>query len=347
MGKGGASALFRGAPLPTRSHPGPRTRGGAADGWTALHDFVAAARQTTDPRRRLARDRLLACVPAEPPDYLNGEGAALLYADLIIDRYGRGPGAFDAAVAGLADWLLAVQGGCALAVAVNQVRIEASGDRPANEIRIWSEPFFLAARCALVQAPNARYAEAVAAFAGIADAEGWPAAAVAAFVLADDRAEAHHLQPLAVLRAAEAAGASAADAPAVIALVAESPPDLVADRRVQRRGSFSFARAAMGPARLAATLAAVAARNGQAALPALSWLLHHAADADRLTIGKAVLATGHDAALVPLLPFLHRSWARAALARAEACDPAWTVGRYLTAVSEGRGGPVLRARLQG
>ncbi len=155
MAKGGAGALFRAAPLPTRSHPGPRLRGGAAEGWATqgwatqgwatLHGFVPAAPATDDPRRRRARDRLVAAVPAKPPAYLTGEGAALIHADLLIDRYGRGPGAFDAAVAGLARWLLATQGSRALARAVERVRLAAPHDRAANAVRTWSESFFFAA----------------------------------------------------------------------------------------------------------------------------------------------------------------------------------------------------------
>ena len=287
---------------------------------------------------------------------MTGSGAAVLYGDMILTcrhlqcTTAVGPkqasAAFRAAASALARWLLATQGGEALAEAVDRVRRTNLSGRPTREVRVWFDPFCLAARSVLTQAPPRDYETASAAFADMAAGEGWRAAALFAFILADDRPDAHALQPLPVLRAAVEAGAAVNAEPDLAALIVDAPPGAVVAWRNHRRGDFSFRWALVGADRLAATLAAVAERNGESALPAMSWLLHHAADGDRASIAKAMLATRREAALDPMLPFLHRSWARAALARAETCDPAWTIGCYLSAVASGRGGPTLRARLQ-
>ncbi len=349
------SRLFRAEPLPTRTHPGPRHRISAAASWAEVHRFVALLRFVTHPPWAADAARLVEAVTDQQPTVVTGAGAAVLYDDMILTcRHlqcttavgpKRGSAAFRAAAFALAQWLLATHGGEALAEAVDRVRRVETG-RPTREVRVWCERFCLAARSVLTQAPLRDYEAAIESFADIAAEEGWRAAALFAFVLADDRPDPHALQPLPVLRAAVEAGAVVRAEPDLAALIVDAPPGAVAEWRNHRRGDFLFHRTIVGADRLAATLAAVAERHGEPALPSLSWLFHHAADADRAPIAKALLATRQDAALDPLLPYLHRSWARAALARAEACDPAWMMRCYLGAVASGRGGPTLRVRLQ-
>ncbi len=354
MTRDASRRLFRAEPLPTRMHPGPPRRTSPGTDWRTVRSFVVGL-SAGDDAQSLATRRLTTAIADVPPTAMTAAGVANLYADCVLARRRpwfrhdlddpRTESAIHAAVLALLRWFLAVHGGRALALAVDRVRTEDVLRLPPGVVPAWSHPVYLAARSLLARAPAAEYEAAREAFRAIAAGEDWRAAAVFAFVLADDRPEPHALQALSVLHAAVAAGTVPAREPALAALIADAPPGAVAQWRNHRRGTFSFAPSVLDPARLAATVAAVAIRAGAPALPGLAWLLHQARDDDRTTIARAMLATWEEGALDPLLPFLHRRWARAALARAETCDPAWTVGRYLVAVAAGRGGPMLRARL--
>ena len=271
--------MFRADPLPTRAHPGPQHRISEAASWGEVHAFVALLRFVTHPPWAADAARLVETVTDRQPTVLTGAGAAVLYGDMILTRRhlrcttAVGPkqanAAYGGAVAALAHWLLGTQGGEALAEAVDRVRRVETG-RPTREVRVWCDRFCLAARSVLTQAPLRDYEAAIESFADIAAEEGWRAAALFAFVLADDRPDPHALQPLPVLRAAVEAGAVVRAEPDLAALIVDAPPGAVAEWRNHRRGDFSFHGTIVGADRLAATLAAVAERHGEPALPSLS-----------------------------------------------------------------------------
>ncbi len=174
-----------------------------------------------------------------------------------------------------------------------------------------------------MHAPEADYDAAVALLnARIAEDHDWPAACAFAFILADDRAAPHPLQPVAVVEAAASAGIDVAADTAYLPLLADAPPEAVARWRAKRSYHLYFVYCALDAAEAAATLLAVARAAGQPALPALDWLLHYALDEQRRTVALAILSTGEAGALPALLPHLHEKPVAAALdAALEATPP--------------------------
>ncbi|MBL7309661.1 hypothetical protein INQ13_25045, partial [Escherichia coli] len=77
--------------------------------------------------------------------------------------------------------------------------------------------------------PESDYDAAVAFLnARIAEDHDWPAACAFAFILADDRAAPHPLQPVAVIEAAASAGIDVTADTVYLPLLADAPPEAVA-----------------------------------------------------------------------------------------------------------------------
>ncbi|MGU3421748.1 DUF4132 domain-containing protein [Methylobacterium sp. D54C] len=334
------AAVFAAVPLPTRLRPGPRPD--AAEAWRAIAAPLAAALGDAEAAR----------LAGAPPDR---DGLAA-WLDAIVDaaearRQGNPSRAAtgDAVLRGALEAVLryAVAEGGTETVARLADRRRPTPKTPRAYQRLsWAEPLHLALRAALVHAPEADYDAAVALLnARIAEDHDWPAACAFAFILADDRAAPHPLQPVAVVEAAASAGIDVAADTAYLPLLADAPPEAVARWRAKRSYHLYFVYCALDAAEAAATLLAVARAAGQPALPALDWLLHYALDEQRRTVALAILSTGEAGALPALLPHLHEKPVAAALDAALEADPAAILPRCLAALAGGRSEPALRARV--
>ena len=334
------AAVFEAVPLPTRLRPGPRPD--AAEAWRAVAAPLAAALGDAEAAR----------LAGAPPDR---DGLAA-WLDAVVDaaearrqgnpsRAATGDAVLRRALEAVLRYAVSEGGTEAVARLADRRRPTAKTPRAYQRLA-WAEPLHLALRAALVHAPESDYDAAVAFLnARIAEDHDWPAACAFAFILADDRAAPHPLQPVAVIEAAASAGIDVTADTVYLPLLADAPPEAVAAWRAKRSYHLYFVYCALDAAEAAATLLAVARAAGQPALPALDWLLHYALDEERRTVALAILSTGEAGALPALLPHLHEKPVAAALDAALAADPAAILPRCLAALAGGRSEPALRARV--
>lgn len=243
-------------------------------------------------------------------------------------------------------WLTAMAGAAVTAEAALPLIGTTNSPRYGYEHSAWSSPISLALRDALIKAPAEEYEQAVDLFMQACDAQvDWKRRAYLAFALGDDRATEHELKPLAVLNGAAAAGEDVGATLEMVPLIAEATPSAVARWRTKRTYFMYFTYFDVPLRDIIATVVSAARRHGESPLPALEWLLHYANDEQRTTMARIMLATGEDAALALLFPFLHEKWIRAALDEATEANPANTFRQYLSALAAGRSDPVVRARI--
>lgn len=243
-------------------------------------------------------------------------------------------------------WLAATAGATAVVDAALPLVGATSGRGASYENSGWSSPLALALRDVLVKAPTEDYERAVNLFLQACDAQvDWKKRAYFAFALGDDRPVDHDLKLLAVLTGAAENGTDVGATLEMMPLVGEAPPSTVARWRTKRTYFMYFYYFRVSLQDIAATLVAAARRVGESPLPALEWLLYYANDDQRRTVARIILATGEDAALGQLFPFLHEKWIRAALDEATEINPANIFRQYVTALAAGRNDPVIRARV--
>ncbi|MGV1953624.1 WGR and DUF4132 domain-containing protein [Agrobacterium vitis] len=218
--------------------------------------------------------------------------------------------------------------------------------RRSYENSAWSSALSLALRDALVKASAEEYEQVVDVFMQACDDQvDWKRRAYFAFVLGDDRVGEHDLKALAVLNGAAASGLDVGATLEMVPLIAEAPPSAVARWRTKRTYFIYYTYFDLPLEDIAATVIGAADLYRESALPALEWLLHYAYDAQRTLVARIVLATGEDAALGLLLPFLHEKWIRAALDEATEANPANVFRQYVTSLAAGRSDPVIRSRV--
>jgi predicted DNA-binding WGR domain protein len=319
--------LFSARPLPTRMRPEPIQSPDKA--WAQLQRALRGASFAFD---------------ETPPVFAS--------ADLVIgwlrQFYNRlvGDLSHQKAVLPFMEWLAGSHGPLIAMQAISEFYIEhrygSSG---------WRDALSVALRRVVTQAPEADYDETLAwCLEQCQDPADWKKAAYFAFLLADDRAVSHALQPLAVLKLAEAQGARVDGERLLTPLVVDAPPVEAAAWRIRQSHYYYYSYfydSAVSPAEASATLMAVARANGAPAAPSLGWLLPYGKDRERAPIAEAVLETREDGALAELLPFLREEWIQRALDQASGIYPDFVFRECLAASASGRTDPVIKARLIG